>query len=200
MQALDQMNYRDNTFVMFTSDNGPEGDGLKGRTRGSTGGLRGRKRHSWEGGIRVPGIVRWPGHVQPGTESDQPVIGTDIFTTICDIVGIPLPTDRTIDGASMLPMFQKKPIERDEPMYWRNHLAAPVRRMALRIGDWKIMGSHDLNRFELYNLRDDEQEQTELSAKYPEKFAQLKQALIEHDREVMAEGPDWWKNEIDRKP
>lgn len=200
MQALDQMNYRDNTFVIFTSDNGPEGDGLKGRTRGSTGGLRGRKRHSWEGGIRVPGIIRWPGHVRPGTESAQPVIGSDIFTTICDIADIPLPVDRTIDGASMLPLFQQNPIERTEPLYWRNHLAAPARRVAMRIGDWKILGSHDLTRFELYNLGDNNQEQTELSAKHPEKFTQLKQTLIEHDREVMAEGPDWWKNEIDRKP
>ena len=70
----------------------------------------------------------------------------------------------------------------------------------MRIGDWKILGSHDLTRFELYNLGDNNQEQTELSAKHPEKFTQLKQTLIEHDREVMAEGPDWWKNEIDRKP
>ena len=54
--------------------------------------------------------------------------------------------------------------------------------------------------FDVVNLRDDDQEQTELSAKYPEKFAQLKQALIEHDREVMVEGPDWWKDEIDRQP
>ncbi len=63
MAGLDQMGYRDNTLVVFTADNGPEGDGLKGRTRGSTGGLRGRKRHTHEGGIRVPGIIRWPGHV-----------------------------------------------------------------------------------------------------------------------------------------
>ena len=73
MSGLDQMGYRDNTLVIFTSDNGPEGKGTSGRTRGSTGGLRGRKRASHEGGIRVPGIVRWPGHVKPGTESDVPV-------------------------------------------------------------------------------------------------------------------------------
>ena len=117
MAALDEMQLSDNTIVFFTSDNGPEGSGKpdlknpgsqRDRTRGSTGGLRGRKRDDYEGGIRVPGIVRWPGHVKPGTVSDVPVIGSDIFATICDVVDVPLPSDRVIDGASMLPAFGKQ--------------------------------------------------------------------------------------------
>ena len=75
MDALDAQGLRENTFVIFTSDNGPEGNGINGRTRGSTGGLRGRKRDSHEGGIRVPAIVRWPGKIEPGTVSETPVIG-----------------------------------------------------------------------------------------------------------------------------
>ena len=110
MATVDEIGYRDNTVVFFTSDNGPEGNGTKGRTRGSTGGLRGRKRHTHEGGIRVPGIIRWPGRIKAGSVSDTPVIGSDIFTTICKIVDIPLPGDRTIDGASLLPLFDGKPI------------------------------------------------------------------------------------------
>ena len=198
MKAVDDMGYRDETFVMFTSDNGPEGNGTSGRTRGSTGGLRGRKRHSHEGGVRVPGIVRWPGRIRPGVETDTPVIGSDIFTTICDVLDIPLPSDRTIDGASMLPLFEGKPIERDQPLYWRNHLAPEQYRVALRIDDWKIIGSDDLSRFELYNIREDWKESEDLSSKYPEKFAELKQRLIEQDAAVMAEGPDWWKNDVKR--
>ena len=81
MKALDEQKLADTTFVVFTSDNGPEGDGTKGRTRGSTGGLRGRKRSMYEGGIRVPGIVRWPGHIRPGTTVDVPVVGSDLFPT-----------------------------------------------------------------------------------------------------------------------
>ena len=194
MRALDELGHHDNTFVIFTSDNGPEGDGTKGRTRGSTGGLRGRKRHTHEGGIRVPGIVRWPGHVEPGTESAEPVIGSDIFTTICEIVGIPLPDDRTIDGASMLPVFDDRPIERDQPLYWRNHLAPEQFRVGLRIGDWKIVGSDDLSLFELYNIAEDPHETADLSADHPDRFTKLKQTLIEHDAAVLAEGPDWWKD------
>jgi arylsulfatase A len=195
MAALDAHGWRDNTLVFFTSDNGPEGDGTTKRTRGSTGGLRGRKRHTHEGGIRVPGLIRWPGHIAAGTESSQPVIGSDIFTTVCDIVGIPLPTDRTIDGASLRPLFAGEAIQRDQPLYWRNHLAPEQYKVALRVGDWKIIGSSDLQQFELYDIARDWQESADLSALHPEKFAELKAQLIAYDKAVLAEGPDWWKDE-----
>jgi arylsulfatase A-like enzyme len=157
--------------------------------------LRGRKRHTYEGGIRVPGLVRWPKHAKPNTTSDEPVIGSDIFTTVCEILEIPLPTDRTIDGASLLPLFEGKAIERKQPLYWRNHLAPADTKVALRVGDWKILGSDDLFRFELYNIQSDPQETTELSAQQPAKFQELKLALIQHDAQVLREGPDWWKHE-----
>ena len=195
MAALKEMNHVDNTFVVFTSDNGPEGNGTSGRTRGSTGGLRGRKRHSYEGGIRVPGIVRWPNHVKPGTESTEPVIGSDLFTTICEVVNIPVPADRTIDGASMLPLFAGEAIERGQPLYWRNHLAPEQQRVAIRVGDWKIIGSDDLTHFELYNLLDDPQETTDRSAAESQRFEAMKAQLIAHDAAVLKEGPSWWKNE-----
>lgn len=198
LKALDNMGHHNNTLVIFTSDNGPEGDGTKGRTRGSTGGLRGRKRHTYEGGIRVPGIIRWPGHVKAGTESDTPVIGSDLFTTICDVLEIPLPGDRTIDGASLLPLFEGKPVPRQQPLYWRNHLAPEQQKVALRMGDWKIIGSDDLTHFELYNIKRDPEESTELSAQEAEKFAELKAKLIAHDTAVLKEGPDWWKKEASR--
>ncbi|MEC9093999.1 MAG: sulfatase-like hydrolase/transferase [Planctomycetota bacterium] len=195
MNALEQMKYTESTCVFYTSDNGPEGKGTQGRTRGSTGGLRGRKRHTHEGGIRVPGMVRWPGKIKPETTSDTPVIGSDIFPTICQIVGEALPSDRVIDGASILPIFAGEPIQRKEPLYWRNHLAPKNSRVAIRIGDWKILGSDDLTQFELYNIQEDWQEQKELSTAYPEKFEELKRKLISYDQSVLADGPQWWKNE-----
>jgi len=200
MTAIDEMKLTDDTVVFFTSDNGPEGNGLKGRTRGSTGGLRGRKRHDYEGGIRVPGMVRWPGHIEPGTVSRVPVIGSDIFSTICDIADIPLPDDRTIDGVSMVPAFEGNPVERPQPLYWRTHLAPESCKVAVRIGDWKIVANDDLTAFELYNVEKDWQETTDLSASQPEKFAEMKQAIIRMDAEVKAEGPDWWKNEPPQTP
>lgn len=199
MAAVDEMGYRDNTVVFFTSDNGPEGNGTSGRTRGSTGGLRGRKRHTHEGGIRVPGIIRWPGHIQAGSTSDTPVIGSDIFTTICRIAEIPLPDDRTIDGASLLPLFEGRPVEREQPLYWRNHLAPAQFRVGMRIGDWKIVGSDDLSSFELYNIATDPQETTDLAGTETERFQELRQRLIDHDASVLKEGPDWWKDEINEQ-
>ena len=204
MRAINQMGLRDNTFIIFTADNGPEGTGETGRTRGSTGGLRGRKRFTHEGGIRVAGLVRWPGHVQPGTQTDQPVIGSDIFSTICEIAKIAPLADRVIDGASITPIFRGQSIRRTVPLYWRNHLAPDSSTVALRDGDWKIIGSNDLSSFELYNLRDDQHETQDLSSKFPDTFSQLKQRLIAHDQAVLADGPDWWKSndsdppEIDR--
>ena len=193
MRAVDEMGYRDNTFVFFTSDNGPEGNGTSGRTRGSTGGLRGRKRATHEGGIRVPGIVRWPGKIKAGSVSDTPVIGSDVFPTICNVVGIPLPDDRTIDGTSLLPLFAGRPLQREQPLYWRNHLAPPQFRVGMRIGDWKIVGSDTLTSFELYNIRKDWQETTNVALDFPDRFAELRARLIEHDAAVLKEGPDWWK-------
>lgn len=200
MTAVDEMGYRKNTLVIYTSDNGPEGKGTSGRTRGSTGGLRGRKRHTHEGGIRVPGMVRWPGRVKSGTVSDSPVIGSDIFTTICDALDIPLPTDRTIDGASLLPLFEGKEIKRDQPMYWRNHLAPVEFRVGLRSGDYKIIASEDLSSFEMYNIAKDPRETSNLATAEPEVFAKLKKQLIEHDAAVLKEGPDWWKDDVKRSP
>jgi arylsulfatase A len=195
MRALDQLGETNNTLVVFTSDNGPEGAGTHGRTRGSTAGLRGRKRHTHEGGIRVPGIIRWPGHTPPGSVCETPIIGSDLFPTICQIVGIPLPADRVIDGTSIVPLFAGRTIERDQPLYWRNHLAPEQYKVGLREGDWKIVGSNDLKTFELYNLQEDPQETTDLASRYPERFAKMRKALIDHDRAVLADGPDWWKED-----
>jgi arylsulfatase A len=200
MSAIDAMGFRDNTFVMYTADNGPEGDGDKGRTRGSTGGLRGRKRHSHEGGIRVPGIVRWPGKITAATTSDTPIIGTDIFATICEISHSPLPKDRILDSASILPAFRQEPILRPQPLYWRNHLAPENSRVAMRVGEWKIVGAEDLSSFELYNLKEDWQESKDLAAKYPAKFEELKTQLVAHDASVLKDGPEWWKDEVEKKP
>lgn len=193
MKTLDELKLAENTFVIFTSDNGPEGDGIKTPGRGSTGGLRARKRAVYEGGIRVPGLVRWPGQVKPGTQSDVPVIGSDIFTTICAITGTPLPADRVIDGGNLLPALAGKPVERQRPLYWRCNIAPGDMKTAMRIGDWKIVANEPLTKFELYNLKRDWQEQTELSAAEPAKFAEMKAALVKLNTEIEAEGPDWWK-------
>lgn len=200
MQTLESQGVADNTFVIYTADNGPEGRlddrglpiGKNKRTRGSTGGLRGRKRDVYEGGIRVPGIVRWPGHVPAGVESDQPIIGSDIFATVCEIAGVPLPTDRTIDGVSLCPLFTGGTIDRPVPLYWRCYIAqGPI--TAMRIGDWKILSDEALTTFEMYNIREDPTESKNLVESHPEKFREMRDAFRKLNSEIEAEGPDWWK-------
>ncbi len=194
MKTLDELKLTENTFVAFTSDNGPEGAGDKGPGRGSTGGLRGRKRAVYEGGIRVPGLVRWPGRVKPGTTSDTPVIGSDLFLTACAVAGAKAPTNRVLDGGSILPVFDAKPVERARPLYWRCPLAPGNFKIAMRIDDWKILTTPKLDRFELYNLGADPKEMAELSAKEPKKFAEMKAALEKLHAEIEAEGPRWEKS------
>ena len=199
----------DETLIWYTSDNGPEGPHEYGsfnnenkigrpRYRGSTGGLRGRKRFTHEGGIRVPGIISWPegferNGIQSGSISDVPVIGSDIFPTFLEIAGIEPPADVTLDASSILPVLENREFIREKPLYWRNN-----RRefnIALRDGDWKILARSDQTGFELYNLVVDPRETTDQSGLEPEIFERLKKALIKYDNEVLEEGPGWWSKD-----
>jgi arylsulfatase A len=192
LKALDELKLADNTIVFFTSDNGPEGNGVTTPGRGSTGGLRGRKRSVYEGGIRVPGIVRWPGHVAAGTTSDVPVIGSDIFVTCCEIAGVALPKDRVLDGGSLLPLFRGEAnVSRSRPLYWRCAIAPEPLKVALRIGDWKLVCDEKLATFELYNVERDPQEKQELSQQEPAKLAELKSAVERMHLEIEQESPGW---------
>ena len=210
VKTLKEAGIYDNTMIWYTSDNGPDGQHEYGsfnqddspygrsRCRGSTGGLRGRKRYTHEGGIRVPGIICWPdglrqAGVKPGQVCAEPVIGSDVFPTMLEVAGIPLPEDRELDSTSILPLLLGQPFSRARPLYWRNCLLE--RRIALRDGDWKIIGNTHRTEFELYNLRADPRETTDLSAHEPVRFGSMKKTLIAYDKEVLAEGPDWWRRE-----
>ena len=210
MKTLDELGLRENTFVVFTSDNGPEGSGKgnlskpdsqQNRTWGSTGGLRGRKRDSHEGGIRVPGIIRWPGKIAPNTVSDVPIIGSDLFSTCLALVDVPLPSDRTIDGVNILPACEGKAVERPIPLFWRTHIAPRQSHAAMRIGDWKIIADEKLEKFQLYDIQKDRNEENNLASIEPEKLAELKVKFLEVWAGIEKEGPsEWWKSQPDKTP
>ena len=195
MKSLDEQKLTDSTFVFFTSDNGPEGDGITTPGRGSSGGLRERKRSMHEGGIRVPGLARWPGHLKPGTTSDVPVIGSDVFPTMLAIAGVKPPADRVLDGVNILPVLTGTvtKLARPQPLYWRLNMA-PNAKVAMRVDDWKILANAELTEFELYNLKTDARETTDLKATEPQRFAALRDQLLKHHAAVEAEGPDWWRH------
>ncbi|MFA5189974.1 MAG: sulfatase-like hydrolase/transferase [Verrucomicrobiia bacterium] len=215
MRALDERELRENTFVFFTSDNGPAITPM--HPHGSVGPLRDKKGSLYEGGIRVPGIVRWPGRTRSGCVSDEPVCGVDFLPTACAIAGIEPPRDRRLDGASFLPVLDGKPVARSTPLYWHFNRASCDAKVALRAGDWKILATLDKNVslrgnditeedervfkeaglavFSLYNLRADIGEKTDLAAKETAKLAELKALLQAKYQEVRAESPVWpaWK-------
>ena len=174
-QTIDELGLRDNTFVFFTSDNGPAITGI--HPHGSAGPLRDKKGYLYEGGIRVPGIIRWPGQVEAGSESDVAVSGVDLLPTLCDLAGVAVPGNRAFDGISIRPLLAGESLERTTPLYWHFLRARGKPKVAMRSGDWKILAHLDqpdlrvtadivpdemrmlktasLARFELYNLRED---------------------------------------------
>jgi arylsulfatase A len=194
LTALDEMHLRDSTFVLFTSDNGPETLNRypdAWRSHGTPGPLRGMKLHLYEGGIRVPGIVRWPGRTTAGHISDEPVVNTDMLPTLCAIAGVEQPAGRVIDGASILPALEGRPVSRKRPLYWQYDKALGGPRVAIREGDWKLLAHRDLARFELYNLRADVTEKHDLASAEPGRVKQMAEVLAATHREVKAEGPKW---------
>ncbi|MBI5773781.1 MAG: sulfatase-like hydrolase/transferase [Verrucomicrobia bacterium] len=215
MRALDERGLRQNTLVWFTSDNGPAITPM--HPHGSAGPLRDKKGSLWEGGIRVPGMVRWPGRIAPGKVSGEPVSGVDFLPTVCAIAGITPPPGRVLDGANVLPVFAGKPVARATPLYWHFVHASGEPKVALRQGDWKLLASFnttgprmldiderserevktaDLQKFFLHDLNRDLAEANELSAAEPAKLAELRALLEAKYREVRAETPVWpyWKH------
>lgn len=211
MQTLDELALRDNTFLFFTSDNGPARTAY--HPHGSAGPLRDKKGYVSEGGIRVPGILRWPGRIKPGSESDMPVIGTDLLPTICEIAGVPVPTDRTLDGASLVPIFDGRPVIRTTPLYWHFFAASGAQKVAIRMGDWKLAAELDvqevrdrggihpadqsaiktarLGEMSLYNLRNDIGETMDQKSIEPIIFNELRTVLEAKYREVQSESRTW---------
>ena len=205
MKHLDDNKLRDNTFVLFASDNGPEHRGAY--AFGSPGPLRGAKGHVYEGGIREPGIVRWPGQIKPGTTCDEPINLTDVLPTLCAVAGAKVPADRVIDGVNFLPALEGKKLVRERPLYWGMWAGRGGPQYAMRDGDWKVVAfteplakdrsviehikSAKVVKFELYNLRKDPAEATDLSALEPAVFERMKQAFLKLHKEVLAEGPKW---------
>jgi arylsulfatase A len=216
MRALDEQGLRQSTLVFFTSDNGPAI--TPQHPHGSAGPLRDKKGSVYEGGIREPGLVRWPGRIKPDTVSDVPVCGLDFLPTVCAITGIAPPADRVLDGTNLLPMLSGEEVERQTPLYWHFNRATGGPHVAMRIGDWKILGTLDklpaarntditeeserdfktaeMVKFELYNLREDIGETTDLSSREAERFARMKTALEKRYHEVRDAAPTWpaWQN------
>ncbi len=177
-----ELGIQDNTIIMFTSDNGPHLEGGADPDYfDSNGILKGYKRDLYEGGIRAPMIVRWPGKIAPGTRSDHISAFWDVMPTIADVLDVNVPEG--LDGISFLPALENKEQPEHDYMYWEFHELGG--RQALRKGDWKLVRYHVNDEpdrpQELYNLKDDPGEENDLSKEYPDKVAEL-QGIMENAR------------------
>jgi arylsulfatase A-like enzyme len=200
LAKLDELKLADNTVVIFASDNGGVGgyEEIGGKGITSNAPLRGGKGMLYEGGVRVPFIVRWPGVTRPGTTCSEPTIHVDVYPTLLELAGAPKPP-QALDGESMVPLLKDASarLKRDAiythfPGYlefqasgrWRT---SPVG--TIQTGDWKLLEFFETGRLELYNLRDDLGEKNNLAEKAPERVRELHTSLAEWRKSVNAAMP-----------
>jgi N-acetylgalactosamine-6-sulfatase len=187
LDYLDKTGLSADTIIVFTSDNGPEDYKAPAAANagvGSPGPLRGRKRSIYEGGIRVPCIVRWPGKVPAGKVSENVWTGVDLMPTLASILHSQPPKPSELDGEDVSDIWFGSDRKRNKDIYWEwkfrilgNQDYNPP-QLAIRHGDWKLLCDPDGSNVELYNIPKDLAEKTNLAADYPEITKQLKQKLL----------------------
>ena len=183
MRLLEERGLADNTVLIFTSDNGPhEEGGADPEFFNHDGKFRGLKRSTHEGGIRIPFIVRWPGHIRAGSESDLPFAFYDLMPTFCDIAKIKLSKSGKVkgltiqtDGISILPALTGKGRQRmHDHLYWEFH---ETDMLGVRRGDWKLVVKR--GKPSLYNLASDPHEDHDLASEHPDIVRLLVQKIYE---------------------
>lgn len=173
LKAVDDADVSKDTLVIFTSDNGPFAANVKP--------LRAEKGYLYEGGIRVPMIVRWPGHVKPATKTSTPVITMDIHATVLDATKLKADPSNTPDGISLVPLLKGESELDRESIYFhypnyafhkRNRLGS-----AIRSGDYKLLKFYDDDSVELYDLKNDISESRDIASSMPARASQLRMEL-----------------------
>lgn len=191
--GLDKMKIRDNTLIVFTSDNGPETLRRYQRAKrsyGTPGPLRGMKLHTTDAGFRVAGIMNWKGTIRPGQTVSDPVSSLDFLPTFCRLAKIDPPKEVALDGANFLPAIRGQKIEREKPLFWVYFNSLNESQVAMRDGNWKVLAKIDGGKFpkmqnvttetlpriksatltdvEIYDVSDDIGEATNLAPSRPE--------------------------------
>ncbi len=186
LNALERCGATENTLIIFTSDNGGVVSGDNFST--SLKPLRGGKGMQWEGGVRVPIIIKTPGDDNIGTTCDTPVSGIDLYPTIVDYVGLKPNSAQNMDGISVTPLLRGKEID-PRPLFWHyphygNQGGEPSG--IIREGDWKLIRYYEDQRVELYNLQIDLSELEPLNHLYPDKVKELDSKLQEWLKQTYA--------------
>ena len=181
-------------MILFSSDNGPEDIHVANAGHsgvGSAGPFRGRKRSLYEGGIRVPGIFRWPGKIPAGVVENKSVVaGVDWLPTVCKLAGVQIPATHRIDGEDMSDVLLGKTRPRAKPLMWewRFRIAgepfhhSPM--LAIRDGDWKLLMNPDRSRVELYEINKDPTQLNNLADRRPGLAASLGERLLAWQKDL----------------
>jgi arylsulfatase A-like enzyme len=198
---LDELKLAENTIVIFASDNGGVGgykrEGLRAGDTTDNAPLRSGKGSLYEGGVRVPFIVRWPGVIKPGSTCAEPAIHVDLMPTLAEIAGAKLP-DQVLDGVSIVPLLKdgaaklkREAIYAHFPGYleggpasWRT---TPVG--TIRMGDWKLLEFFETGTIELFNLQDDIGETKNLAKQMPDKAKELHDKMLAWRAQIKAPMP-----------
>jgi arylsulfatase A-like enzyme len=181
VQALEKRGLRQNTVIIFHSDNGGNQSAhlageteVKGPLPASNGPYRGGKGDLYEGGVLVPSLINWPGRIKPGTIVDEMMHVVDYYPTLANLAGASLSKSKPLDGLDMWPTISEgKSSPRDEVVY-----NVEMFRGAVRRGDWKLVWRTTLpSKIELFNLAQDPYEKTNLAGQNPEKVAELQKRI-----------------------
>ena len=198
MSELEAAGMRENTMVLFTSDNGAHSDVSPQKP------YRSGKGSYFEGGIREPLVVRWPGHVAEGSTCDVPVCGIDFFPTFLEVAGLPVPDGKLLDGVSMVPLMTESGSIDDRPLFWHFpiYLQAYSKHdgshdkifrtrpgTAMRYGKWKFHEYFEDGRLELYDLEKDLGERNNIAEENPEMTKKLHGMMKEWRAETGAPVP-----------
>jgi len=214
VQAVDRMGLKDDTVIFFSSDNGPDVLRCWDATYfcyGTSYPLAGQKYQLYEGGIRVPGMVRWPGTIAPGV-SDEPNSTLDVLPTLCELAGAQPPDDRAIDGASIAGhLLYGKSVKRKRPLYWQYEYSREYEVMgdgyerrlngqkalseklrphvAIRSGDYVLLGYHTQRfkfpeKFRLFDVVNDPEQKRDLSSRQRSRFETMKSQMEKMYRNV----------------
>ena len=194
LQALDDLGLADNTLVLFSSDNGPEDIHISNAGHsgvGSAGPFRGRKRSLYEGGIRVPGIIRWPGKVPAGKiDGTSVVAGVDWLPTVCKLAGVAIPAVHKLDGEDVSDIFLGHSRARVTPLMWEwrfRIFGEPFHQspmLAIREGDWKLLLNPNRSRVELYEMKKDLTQLKNAAEHHPDVVSRLSERVLAWQNEL----------------
>ena len=187
MHTLEESGVAGNTIVMVTGDNGGWLPSTNNNLR-----LRAGKGSPYEGGVRVPLIVHWPGVIRAGSTCDTPVIGCDLYPTILELAGAKPATGQIIDGQSIVTLLRNSGEWTREALFWHYphyHPGGAKPYSAIRLAEWKLIRFYEENRQELYDLHSDPEEKTGLASSNPGKVSALGRRLDAWLKETGSQEP-----------